>query len=91
MQTYIEAWQLGLKAVAIYRDGSKRSAPLNTRKTTGTETSAETTPGAEELAGRIAALIRENEDLRQHARTRRPMPDTRMSITHKFEIAGHEG
>ncbi|MGL4398668.1 MAG: vitamin B12-dependent ribonucleotide reductase, partial [Luteolibacter sp.] len=36
MQAYTEAWQLGLKAVAIYRDGSKRSAPLNTRKTTGT-------------------------------------------------------
>ena len=35
MQTYIEAWQLGLKAVAIYRDGSKRSAPLNTKKTVG--------------------------------------------------------
>jgi ribonucleoside-diphosphate reductase alpha chain len=32
MQTYIEAWKLGLKAVAIYRDGSKRSAPLNVKK-----------------------------------------------------------
>ena len=30
MQTYIEAWKLGLKAVAIYRDGSKRLQPLNT-------------------------------------------------------------
>ena len=28
MNTYIEGWQLGLKAIAIYRDGSKRSAPL---------------------------------------------------------------
>ena len=34
MRSYSEAWQLGLKAVAIYHDGSKRSAPLNTRKTT---------------------------------------------------------
>jgi len=33
MNTYIEGWRLGLKAVAIYRDGSKRSAPLNTKKT----------------------------------------------------------
>ena len=32
MQTYIESWKLGLKAVAIYRDGSKRSAPLNVKK-----------------------------------------------------------
>ena len=32
MQTYIEAWKMGLKAVAIYRDGSKRLQPLNTGK-----------------------------------------------------------
>jgi ribonucleoside-diphosphate reductase alpha chain len=94
MQTYIEAWQLGLKAVAIYRDGSKRSAPLNTKKTTGMGGEADAiTPGAEDLAERIATLIRENEDLRKKSetRTRRPMSDTRMSLTHKFEIAGHEG
>jgi ribonucleoside-diphosphate reductase alpha chain len=88
MQTYIEAWQLGLKAVAIYRDGSKRSAPLNTRKSTAT-----TAPVAEDLAARIASLIRENDELRKKSETRirHTMPDTRMSITHKFEIAGHEG
>jgi len=33
MSPYIEAGRLGLKSVAIYREGSKRSAPLNTRKT----------------------------------------------------------
>ena len=33
MNTYIEGWRLGLKAIAIYRDGSKRSAPLNAKKT----------------------------------------------------------
>ncbi len=33
MHTYVEGWRLGLKAIAIYRDGSKRSAPLNTKKT----------------------------------------------------------
>ena len=31
-QAYLEAWQLGLKAIAIYRDGCKRSQPLNTGK-----------------------------------------------------------
>lgn len=93
MKTYTEAWELGLKAVAIYRDGSKRSAPLNTKKTTGMGGEADITPGAEDLAERIATLIRENDDLRKKSeiRTRRPMADTRMSITHKFEIAGHEG
>ena len=94
MQTYIEAWQMGLKAVAIYRDGSKRSAPLNTKRTSDMGgAAAALTPGAEDLAERIATLIRENEDLRKSSatRTRRVMADTRMSITHKFEIAGHEG
>jgi ribonucleoside-diphosphate reductase alpha chain len=94
MQTYIEAWQLGLKAVAIYRDGSKRSAPLNTKKTVGMGGLADdATPGGEVLAERIASLIRENEELRKKSevRARRHMPDTRMSLTHKFEIAGHEG
>jgi ribonucleoside-diphosphate reductase alpha chain len=94
MQTYVEAWQLGLKAVAIYRDGSKRSAPLNTKKTVGMGGLADaTTPAGEDMAERISALIRENEELRQKSETRarRHMPDTRMSLTHKFEIAGHEG
>jgi ribonucleoside-diphosphate reductase alpha chain len=31
-QAYLEAWKLGLKAVAVYRDGCKRSQPLNTSK-----------------------------------------------------------
>jgi ribonucleoside-diphosphate reductase alpha chain len=36
--TYIEGWKLGLKAVAIYRDGSKRSAPLSTKKDNASDT-----------------------------------------------------
>jgi ribonucleoside-diphosphate reductase alpha chain len=86
MQAYIEAWQLGLKAVAIYRDGSKRSAPLNTRQTSATTTE-------ENPAASIAALVRENASLRERLDTppRKRMPDTRRSLTHKFEIAGHEG
>ncbi len=35
LQAYVEGWQLGLKAVAIYRDGCKRSQPLSTRKDEG--------------------------------------------------------
>ena len=91
MNTYIEGWRLGLKAVAIYRDGSKRSAPLNTKKTK--DMGAEETPEAGMLRGRIRDLEKEVETLRgtveQPSRNR--MPDTRVSLTHKFEIAGHEG
>ncbi len=94
MQAYTEAWQLGLKAVAIYRDGSKRSAPLNTRKTTGMGGAADdATPPADVLAAQLADLARENEALRQslQAPVRQPLTDTHMSLTHKFEIAGHKG
>jgi ribonucleoside-diphosphate reductase alpha chain len=94
MRTYSEAWQLGLKAVAIYRDGSKRSAPLNTRKTTGMGGDADDiTAPADALAARIEELALENEALRQRleAPIRQPMTDTHMSLTHKFEIAGHKG
>jgi ribonucleoside-diphosphate reductase alpha chain len=91
MNTYIEGWRLGLKAVAIYRDGSKRSAPLNTKKTK--DMGAEETPEAGMLRGRIRDLEKEVETLRgtveQPSRNR--MPNTRVSVTHKFEIAGHEG
>jgi ribonucleoside-diphosphate reductase alpha chain len=84
---------LGLKAIAIYRDGSKRSAPLNTKKTKDMGSSE--TPAGEQseetkrLLGRIGELEREVSTLQQPSRQR--MPDTRVSLTHKFEIAGHEG
>ena len=32
MQAYIQSWKLGAKAISIYRDGSKRTQPLNTSK-----------------------------------------------------------
>ena len=94
MQAYTEAWQLGLKAVAIYRDGSKRSAPLNTRKTAGMGGAADdTTPPADVLVAQLADLTKENEALRNslQAPVRQPLTDTHMSLTHKFEIAGHKG
>jgi ribonucleoside-diphosphate reductase alpha chain len=93
MNTYIEGWQLGLKAIAIYRDGSKRSAPLNVGKTKdmgGVSNSASAEPDAGE---RLVDLENELAELRvQVGRpVRRRMSDTRMSMTHKFDIAGHEG
>jgi len=96
MQTYVEGWKLGLKAVAIYRDGSKRSQPLNTSKSTGTTAKADVEAAQNEiemLNQRILELEREIQELRQREATpiRHRLPDTRRAITHKFDIAGHEG
>ncbi len=95
MNTYIEGWRLGLKSVAIYRDGSKRSAPLNTRKTKDMGTVAAGADGGETdgLENRILELEQELAMLRRQLDqpVRHRMPDTRTSLTHKFEIAGHEG
>jgi ribonucleoside-diphosphate reductase alpha chain len=73
-QAYIDAWRLGAKAVSIYRDGSKRTQPLNTSK------DKEKAVGVEAVAAMADAAPR-----------RRKLPDERNSITHKFDIAGHEG
>jgi ribonucleoside-diphosphate reductase alpha chain len=86
--TYIEAWKMGLKCVAIYRDGSKRSQPLNTKRTNegGAKTEVAESSRVEELEAEIAKL---RELAGQPLRRR--LPDTRNAITHKFDIAGHEG
>ena len=67
-QAYTEAWKLGVKALAIYRDGSKRAQVLSTRKDSG------------ESSSTAAA-----------APVRRRLPPTRVSVTHKFAIEGHDG
>jgi len=71
-QTYMESWKLGLKCIAIYRDGCKRSQPLSTSLKDKKEKTAETA-GADYRA------------------VRRRLSDERKSITHKFDIQGHEG
>jgi ribonucleoside-diphosphate reductase alpha chain len=88
---YVQAWRMGLKCVAIYRDGSKRSQPLNTRKTN-------------DAGDRPANLRQRTRNPRQGTRSRGhptptrgrstappPAPRNPPAITHKFDIAGHEG
>jgi ribonucleoside-diphosphate reductase alpha chain len=80
-QAYVEGWKLGLKAIAVYRDGCKRSQPLSTSKheakaTEESPAAATATAAAPAVEGRPA---------------RRKLPDERHAITHKFSIAGHEG
>ncbi len=73
-QTYIDGWKMGLKAIAVYRDGCKRCQPLNLDKQEIAH--KETSTGGN---GATAKPLRKR------------MPTTRNSITHKFDIAGHEG
>ena len=81
--------------MAIYRDGSKRSQPLNTKKTNegGDKNVAATTVDAEALVNRIKQLEAEVATLQEDSGKplRRRLPDTRTAVTHKFDIAGHEG
>jgi len=89
--TYVQAWKMGLKCVAIYRDGSKRSQPLNTKKTN--EGGDKSAPPASALEGKVKELESEVAKLRNESGKplRRRLTDTRPALTHKFDIAGHEG
>jgi ribonucleoside-diphosphate reductase alpha chain len=78
-EAYVSGWKLGLKAIAIYRDGSKRIQPLNTSK------------GALQPLARSVAGGGQGEGTAAPGVYRRKLPDERHSITHKFDIAGHEG
>ncbi len=81
---YLEGWKLGLKALAIYRDGSKGSQPVSTKDESKekavalapAEPASPATPPAPQI-------------IYQPRRER--LPHTRRSVTHKFDIQGHEG
>jgi ribonucleoside-diphosphate reductase alpha chain len=76
MEAYTEGWKLGLKALAVYRDGSKRTQPLNAGR--------DVDDAASEDADNLV-------ELDQYRPRRRKLDDERYAFTHKFSIAGHEG
>jgi len=80
-KAYLESWRLGAKAVSIYRDGSKRTQPLNTSKAGVADT--RNADGVRELVKEVVKVVERP--------SRKKLPDERQSITHKFDIAGHEG
>jgi ribonucleoside-diphosphate reductase alpha chain len=102
--SYMEAWKMGLKAVAVYRDGCKRSQPLSTAKKsnadgtiTANAVAKEVDPTMslfdpsltpEELVQKVAAVANPKG---APVAVRRKLPDERRSVTHKFSIAGHDG
>jgi ribonucleoside-diphosphate reductase alpha chain len=73
---YLDAWRLGLKAVAVYRDGCKRTQPLNT---------SEDPESSKPATGAVSAMTEVGQAVR------RRLPVDCASHRHKFEIAGHEG
>ena len=86
-RVYMEGWKLGLKAIAIYRDNSKRSQPLSTGKKTG-DAGADTVDSEEVEKLRKQLARAQVEAGLPH---RRRLPAERSAVTHKFDIAGHEG
>jgi ribonucleoside-diphosphate reductase alpha chain len=82
MEAYTESWKLGLKAVAIYRDGSKRSQPLSSGTGKG-EKKGTLSIGSTSQPQTVEKIV--------YRPVRRKLPDERQSVTHKFSIGGHEG
>ena len=83
-RAYLESWRLGAKAISIYRDGSKRTQPLNTSRAGVADTrNAVGVEGVRELVKEVVKVVERP--------SRRKLPDERQALTHKFDIAGHEG
>ncbi len=83
MEAYLQAWKLGLKAVAVYRDGCKKSQPLSAAGTKTAQSSAGVSP---------AASTTEDDNLNAPPRAvRHKLAEERMSVTHKFKVGDHEG
>jgi ribonucleoside-diphosphate reductase alpha chain len=80
MNAYTESWKLGLKAVAIYRDNSKKVQPLSSGSGKGEKKAAAVAPATPATVEKVV-----------YRPVRRKLPDERQSITHKFSIGGHEG
>lgn len=74
-EAYLQAWKLGIKALAIYRDGSKKTQPLSTSSGSDQEKAGKA-QGTSSVEARPL---------------RRKLPDERQSLTHKFSVGGHEG
>jgi ribonucleoside-diphosphate reductase alpha chain len=84
MESYLQAWKLGIKAVAIYRDGCKQSQPLSAA---GSKTA---NSSKDDMRAGVSAP--QEEDLNAPPRSvRHKLQEERASITHKFNIGGHEG
>ena len=98
-ESYMLSWRLGLKANALYRDGCKLSQPLSTSSSDAEEDEEVTEEAAETatVTGTKASETHEPNYIESIVEKitkepyRKRLPDTRESLTHKFNVAGHEG
>ncbi|MGN6188705.1 MAG: vitamin B12-dependent ribonucleotide reductase, partial [Conexibacter sp.] len=84
---YIQAWNLGVKALAIYRDGSKTAQALRTDAQKGADAASGAAVSQEAIDKAVAEALAKA----AAAPARRKMPRERQSLTHKFAVGGHEG
>jgi ribonucleoside-diphosphate reductase alpha chain len=92
MNAYTEAWRLGLKSIAIYRDRSKRTQPLNTsdaKPKKESEVRSQESEEREEVATPDTPLPTPSGTAPKPFRHK--LADERRAITHKFSVGGHEG
>jgi ribonucleoside-diphosphate reductase alpha chain len=90
-QAYLLSWKMGLKAVAIYRDNSKRSQPLSAA---GQKKDEKAQVPAVAAALSLPAVTGEAGPVQTELfprAAREKMPVERDSVTHKFSVGGHEG
>lgn len=93
-KVYLEGWKMGLKAIAVYRDGSKRQQALTTSKEK--DASKQTAVGAESVtrpveAETVVSIPTVTIKPDALAPRRRRLSDERRAITHKFQIGPHKG
>ena len=80
-QAYVYAWKSCLKAVAIYRDGSKAAQPVSLKKE----------EAKQEASAAVAVVVDIPDPNAPPRAARHRLPDERASLTHNFNLAGQEG
>ena len=81
-QIYFEGWQLGLKALAIYRDNCKVGQPLSAKKKSET---------VQQAAAPVPTTLAVAPEPHEHRPVRRRLPKTRSATVTRFDVAGAEG
>jgi ribonucleoside-diphosphate reductase alpha chain len=88
---YLEAWRLGLKAIAVYRDGCKRTQPLSTGQERDGARNGAAAQGSSGVLGQVVFDALRAEGQGPPSAVRRRLADERHSLTHKFSVGGHDG